>query len=47
MEGKQTDISILNKELENYFANTIIQQLFIDANLILRKFTPAAMKQFH
>ncbi len=33
-------------ELENYFRNTIIPQLFIDADLILRKFTPPAMKQF-
>src|SRR6185312_1710861 len=29
------------------FSNTIIPQLFIDANLILRKFTPPAMKQFN
>lgn len=36
----------LNDELENYFQNTIIPQLFVDANLILRKFTPPAMKQF-
>jgi two-component system phosphate regulon sensor histidine kinase PhoR len=36
----------LNDELENYFRNTIIPQLFIDANLVLRKFTPPAMKQF-
>jgi len=36
----------LNEDLENYFANTIIPQLFVDANLILRKFTPPAMKQF-
>jgi two-component system phosphate regulon sensor histidine kinase PhoR len=36
----------LNEELENYFRNTIIPQLFIDANLKLRKFTPPAMKQF-
>ncbi|WP_026898214.1 sensor histidine kinase [Daejeonella oryzae] len=36
----------LNDELENYFRNTIIPQLFIDADLILRKFTPPAMKQF-
>ena len=35
-----------NDELENYFRNTIIPQLFVDANLILRKFTPPAMKQF-
>jgi two-component system phosphate regulon sensor histidine kinase PhoR len=36
----------LNDELENYFRNTIIPQLFVDAQLILRKFTPPAMKQF-
>ena len=36
----------LNAELENYFRNTIIPQLFVDANLILRKFTPPAMKHF-
>nr|WP_288809442.1 PAS domain-containing protein [uncultured Sphingobacterium sp.] len=36
----------LNEDLENYFSNTIIPQLFVDANLILRKFTPPAMKQF-
>ena len=37
----------LNEELENYFRNTIIPQLFVDAHLILRKFTPPAMKQFN
>lgn len=36
----------LNEQLENYFSNTIIPQLFVDANLVLRKFTPPAMKQF-
>lgn len=36
----------LNDELENYFGNTIIPQLFVDAHLILRKFTPPAMRQF-
>ena len=35
-----------NDELENYFRNTIIPQLFIDGDMILRKFTPPAMKQF-
>ncbi|WP_237144451.1 hypothetical protein [Pontibacter pamirensis] len=34
----------LNDELENYFRNTIIPQLFVDADLVLRKFTPPAMK---
>jgi two-component system phosphate regulon sensor histidine kinase PhoR len=36
----------LNEELENYFANTIIPQLFVDSNFVLRKFTPPAMRQF-
>lgn len=36
----------LNEELENYFSNTIIPQLFVDSQLILRKFTPPAMRQF-
>lgn len=36
----------LNQELENYFANTIIPQLFVDGQMILRKFTPPAMTQF-
>lgn len=35
-----------NDELENYFRNTIIPQLFVDADLVLQKFTPPAMKQF-
>ena len=42
-----TELLQLNEELENYFSNTIIPQLFVDANLILRKFTPPAMKQFN
>lgn len=49
-EEKQTEkikaLIELNDELENYFRNTIIPQLFVDADLILRKFTPPAMKQF-
>lgn len=35
-----------NDELENYFRNTIIPQLFVDGTLKLQKFTPPAMKQF-
>lgn len=36
----------LNDELENYFRNTIIPQLFVDADLILRKFSPPANTHF-
>ncbi len=49
MQDKNKQISTLielNDELENYFRNTIIPQLFVDAHLILRKFTPPAMRQF-
>ncbi|MGN6248477.1 MAG: sensor histidine kinase [Ginsengibacter sp.] len=40
------ELTELNEDLENYFRNTIIPQLFFDADFILRKFTPPAMKQF-
>jgi two-component system, OmpR family, phosphate regulon sensor histidine kinase PhoR len=33
-------------DLENYFRNTIIPQLFVDGDLKLQKFTPPAMRQF-
>jgi two-component system phosphate regulon sensor histidine kinase PhoR len=36
-----------NDELENYFRNTIIPQLFVDGALRLQKYTPPAMKQFN
>jgi two-component system phosphate regulon sensor histidine kinase PhoR len=45
-DQKMKKLIKLNDELENYFKNTIIPQLFVDSNLILRKFTPPAMKQF-
>jgi len=37
----------LNDELENYFKNTIIPQLFVDSDFILRKYTPPARKLFN
>ncbi len=36
----------LDFDLANYFSNTIIPQLFVDADMILRIFTPPAMEQF-
>ena len=45
-DQKMKKLIKLNDELENYFRNTIIPQLFVDSDLILRKFTPPAMKQF-
>ncbi len=49
MAEKKTHLQALietNDELENYFRNTIIPQLYVDGNLKLRKFTPPAMRQF-
>ena len=40
---KELNIKI---DLESYFANTIIPQLFVDSIMVLRIFTPPAMKQF-
>lgn len=36
----------LKVDLANYFSNTLIPQLFVDADLVLRIFTPPAMEQF-
>ena len=46
MQKTRKSFEILNAELENYFRNTIIPQMFVDQQLTLRKFTPPAMKQF-
>ncbi len=49
MSDKNNQIQELikhNDELENYFRNTIIPQLFVDGELKLQKFTPPAMKHF-
>jgi two-component system, OmpR family, phosphate regulon sensor histidine kinase PhoR len=49
MPSKDQQIEALiesNDDLENYFRNTIIPQLFIDADFVLKKFTPPAMRQF-
>lgn len=45
-EKKIEKLVELNEESENYFRNTIIPQLFIDADLILRKFSPPANVHF-
>ena len=45
-DEKISELEELNHDLENYFSNTIIPQLFFDKNMILRRFTPPAMKHF-
>lgn len=45
-EKKISELVELNEELENYFRNTPIPQLRVDADLILRKFSPPANAHF-
>lgn len=45
-DQKIAELNGLNNELEDYFSNTIIPQLFFDKEMLLRRFTPPAMKQF-
>jgi two-component system phosphate regulon sensor histidine kinase PhoR len=46
---EETDYELddLNVDIENYLANTIIPQLYVDCNLILRKITIPAINQFN
>lgn len=37
----------LNDDLNNYFRSTDIGKVFVDKNLLIRKFTPAAIKQIN
>jgi two-component system CheB/CheR fusion protein len=37
----------LNDDLNNYFRSTDIGQIFIDRNLVIRKYTPAVVKQIN
>ncbi len=42
---KPTELDDLSVDLENYIANTIFVQLYVDSNLILKRFTLPAMEQ--
>ncbi|REG92795.1 PAS domain-containing protein [Algoriphagus antarcticus] len=43
---KTNKLDDLSVDLENYIANTIISQLYVDSDLKLRKFTLPAMEEF-
>lgn len=43
-QAKIRELIELNDDLDNYFKSTDIGQIFIDANLHIRKFNPAAVK---
>jgi two-component system CheB/CheR fusion protein len=44
---KIKELADLNDDLNNYFKSTINAQLYVDKNLVLRKFTPSAIKQIN
>jgi len=44
---KIKELAELNDDLNNYFKGTTIGQLFVDRELIIRKFTPPATKQIN
>ncbi|MDT3401375.1 chemotaxis protein CheB [Mucilaginibacter terrae] len=42
-QQKIRELTELNEDLDNYFRSTSIGQIFIDSNLLIRKFNPAAI----
>lgn len=44
---KIKELVILNDDLNNFFRSTDIGQIFLDNNLMIRKFTPAAVKHIN
>jgi two-component system, chemotaxis family, CheB/CheR fusion protein len=44
---KIKELAELNDDLNNYFKSTINAQLYVDKDLILRKFTPSAIQQIN
>lgn len=46
-QQKMKQLNELNDELNNYFRSTTNSQLYVDKDLIIRKFTPTAFKQIN
>jgi two-component system, chemotaxis family, CheB/CheR fusion protein len=44
---KIKELAELNDDLNNYFKSTVNAQLYVDKNLVLRKFTPSAIRQIN
>lgn len=44
---KIKELAELNDDLNNYFKSTVGGQLYVDKDLVLRKFTPSAIKQIN
>jgi two-component system CheB/CheR fusion protein len=41
------ELTDLNDDLDNYFRSNVNAQLFVDSNLLLKKFSPSATKHIH
>ncbi|WMJ73940.1 CheR family methyltransferase [Cytophagaceae bacterium ABcell3] len=46
-QSKIKELAELNDDLDNYFNNSVNGQVFVDKNLIIRKFTPSASKEIN
>ncbi len=46
-QGKITELTLLNNDLDNLFNSTQIATLFLDENLDIRRFTPRLQSIFH
>ncbi len=46
-DQKMKELVEINDELNNYFRSTTNSQLYVDSNLIIRKFNPLAFKQIN
>jgi two-component system CheB/CheR fusion protein len=46
-QGKITELTLLNNDLDNLFNSTQIATLFLDENLDIRRFTPKLQSIFH
>ncbi|MCD8739256.1 PAS domain S-box protein [Mucilaginibacter roseus] len=46
-QQKIRELLELNEDLDNYFRSTTIGQIFIDSNLLIRKFNPAAVNMIN
>jgi len=46
-QNKIIELAELNDELDNYFRSTHITQLYVDSNIILKKYNPQTIKQIN
>ncbi|HTF82918.1 MAG TPA: PAS domain-containing protein, partial [Cytophagales bacterium] len=47
LQAKIKELSEINDDFDNYFRNNVCGQIFVDRNLIIKKFTPATTRLIH